>query len=144
MKKYKIYILLGLILELILIGLIVFLLWDKIAYRVSFFANKPLCNLREDRALHIGNFVFPLCFRCMFIFIFFISSFILFIKKKVKFNKMLFLISFLILIPMIIDGSVQTFLSVESTNLRRSITGSLFGLGLGYICYYLSFLFLKK
>ena len=144
MKKYKIYILLGLILELILIGLIVFLLWDKIAYRVSFFANKPLCNLREDRALHIGNFVFTLCFRCMFIFIFFISSFILFIKKKVKFNKMLFLISFLILIPMIIDGSVQTFLSVESTNLRRSITGSLFGLGLGYICYYLSFLFLKK
>lgn len=143
MKKYKLYILLGILLELIFIGLIIFLLWDKIEYRMSFFSIKPLCNLKEERALHIGNFVFPLCFRCMFIFIFFILSFLIFIKSKIKINKYLFIISLIILIPMIIDGSIQTFFSIESTNVRRSITGSLFGLGLGYILYYCYSFFLK-
>ena len=143
MKKYKLYILLGILLELIFIGLIIFLLWDKIEYRMSFFSIKPLCNLKEERALHIGNFVFPLCFRCMFIFIFFILSFLIFIKSKIKLNKYLFIISSIILIPMIIDGSIQTFFSIESTNIRRSITGSLFGLGLGYILYYCYYYFLK-
>lgn len=137
MKKYKLYILLGILLELIVIGLIIFLLWDKIEYRLSFFSIKPLCNLKEERALHIGNFVFPLCFRCMFIFIFFIFSFLIFINKKIKLDKRILIVSLIILIPMIIDGSIQTFFSIESTNVRRSITGSLFGLGLGYILYYL-------
>lgn len=143
MKNYKLYILLGILLELIFIGLIIFLLWDKIEYRMSFFSIKPLCNLKEERTLQIGTFVFPLCFRCMFIFIFFILSFLIFIKSKIKLNKYLFIISLIILIPMIIDGSIQTFFSIESTNIRRSITGSLFGLGLGYILYYCYSYFLK-
>jgi uncharacterized membrane protein len=37
---------------------------------------------------------------------------------------------------MIIDGSLQTFFGIESTNLRRMITGTIFGIGLGgLICY---------
>ena len=143
MKKYKLYILLGILLELIFIGLIIFLLWDKIEYRMSFFSIKPLCNLKEERALHIGTFVFPLCFRCMFIFIFFISSFLIFINKKIKLDKRILIVSLIILIPMIIDGSIQTFFSIESTNVKRSITGGLFGLGLGYILYYCYYYFLK-
>ena len=144
MKKYQLYILLGILLELIFIGLIIFLLWDKIEYRLSFFSIKPLCNLKEERALHIGNFVFPLCFRCMFIFIFFILSFLIFINKKIKLDKRLLIVSIISLIPMIIDGSIQTFFNIESTNVRRSITGSLFGFGIGYICYYLYKFILNK
>ena len=79
----------------------------------------------------------------MFIFIFFILSFLIFINKKIKLDKRILIVSFIILIPMIIDGSLQTFFNIESTNVRRSVTGSLFGLGLGYILYYCYYYFLK-
>lgn len=39
----------------------------------------------------------------------------------------------LCLIPMIIDGTLQTFGGIESTNIRRMITGGIFGFGLGGI-----------
>lgn len=34
-------------------------------------------------------------------------------------------------IPMIFDGGIQTFFGIISTNVRRSITGGLFGFGIG-------------
>ena len=40
------------------------------------------------------------------------------------------LISVLLLIPLVIDGVVQLVTSYESNNLRRFITGILFGYGL--------------
>ena len=33
----------------------------------SRFGDAPLCNNKPERALHIGDFVFPLCYRCMMI-----------------------------------------------------------------------------
>lgn len=37
----------------------------------------------------------------------------------------------ILLIPMIVDGCLQTFFGIESTNIRRIITGGMFGIGLG-------------
>lgn len=39
----------------------------------------------------------------------------------------------MLLIPMVIDGCLQTFWRIESTNIRRIITGGLFGSGLGLL-----------
>ena len=60
---------------------------------------------------------------------------IFFYKKKIKVKNKFFVLCF---IPMIIDGCLQTFLGIESTNLRRVLTGGLFGLALGVVvsqCY---------
>lgn len=55
------------------------------------------------------------------------------------------------LIPLIVDGSVQMFSRYESTNIRRLITGILFGLGLvstavkiHLFCFELALEFLRK
>ena len=40
------------------------------------------------------------------------------------------LVSMLLLIPLVIDGAVQLVTSYESNNIRRFITGVLFGYGL--------------
>lgn len=37
------------------------------------------------------------------------------------------------MVPMVVDGSLQTFFGIMSTNFRRSLTGGLFGFGLGSI-----------
>lgn len=39
-------------------------------------------------------------------------------------------ISFVLMIPMLIDGFTQKLTTYESTNLRRFVTGFLFGIGL--------------
>ena len=40
--------------------------------------------------------------------------------------------------PMIADGSVQLFYDrYESTNIRRLVTGTLFGVGLGFLLFQL-------
>lgn len=37
------------------------------------------------------------------------------------------------MLPMLVDGSLQTFMMIESTNLRRSITGALFGIAVALL-----------
>lgn len=76
----------------------------------------------------IFGFCFPLCYRCTFIvLLFFITLFICY-KHKKDFNIWMML---LCLLPMITDGCLQTFYGIESTNIRRAVTGGLFGFALG-------------
>ena len=95
--------------------------------RLSHFGEIPLCNGIASRALHIGGFCFPLCYRCTFILIFFAICMVIFYRRQVRMPYMLIVIC---MIPMIVDGSIQTFFAVISTNLKRAITGGLFGIGL--------------
>lgn len=37
------------------------------------------------------------------------------------------------ILPLIIDGSLQYFFDIESNNLRRILTGSLFGIGVSIL-----------
>lgn len=104
-------------------------------FRLSHLGKIPLCNGMSERAPHIFGICFPLCYRCTFLILFFIISMIFFYKKKIKVKNKFFVLCF---IPMIIDGCLQTFLGIESTNLRRVLTGGLFGLALGVVasqCY---------
>ena len=103
---------------------------DFIYQRLSQFGSIPMCNGISERAPHILGFCFPLCYRCTFIVILFIMT--LYIAYKHKKTIPLYVI-FLCMLPMIIDGSLQTFWGMMSNNLRRALTGAVFGYALGML-----------
>lgn len=101
--------------------------WIKLLLaRLALFGKVPLCNGIASRAMHLGDFCFPLCYRCMM----FIICFLLTLKFGKK-HQCPWIILFLCLLPMIIDGWMQTFYGIESYNLRRMLTGGLFGFAIG-------------
>jgi len=106
------------------------ILWQRIMH----FGSVPLCNGIPSRAPHIFGFCFPLCYRCTFIFLFFLITLFYNHYHSQKVHRYILI---LCLIPMIVDGCMQTFWGIESTNIRRILTGSLFGFGLGGIVSYL-------
>lgn len=95
--------------------------------RFSQIGQIPLCNGIAERAPHIMGYCFPLCYRCTFIVIFFIITLWFLYRKGIELPIWLLVFC---LFPMIIDGGLQTFLGIMSDNLRRAMTGSLFGFGL--------------
>ncbi|MCD7808302.1 MAG: DUF2085 domain-containing protein [Erysipelotrichaceae bacterium] len=95
--------------------------------RLSHIGEVPICNGYSDRAPHIFGFCFPLCYRCTFLILMFAIMLYLFYYKNIKLRYWLIIV---LLIPMIFDGSSQTFFGILSTNFRRAITGGLFGIGL--------------
>lgn len=94
----------------------------------------PLCNGISSRAPHIFGFSFPLCYRCSAFIIAFLCTLYYGRHHQRRYNLWVYV---LCLLPMIIDGCLQTFWYVESTNLRRVLTGSLFGYGIGMLVTYL-------
>ncbi len=115
------------------------LLWKYVPYlniRFSFFGKRPLCNLNADRAPHIGGFVFILCYRCTFLILGIFLSFFFFYFKRVKGNLYLILLNALWILPCFFDGMLQLTTSYVSTNVIRSCTGFIAGIGIGYIAYY--------
>lgn len=103
------------------------------------FGNAPLCNGKAERALKIGNFVFPLCYRCTFIMLGLIIAIICILyvtdKKMIKWKKWFLVPGGLLIIPTFLDGLIQTFSDYVSTNFKRSITGFFAGIGVS-ICLY--------
>lgn len=83
------------------------------------------CHCRDDRSFHFKGERFPICARCSGELVGILLSLF-----SCFFMRLSVLVSFLILIPMIVDGVIQMFTKYESTNSRRFITGLLFGYGL--------------
>lgn len=83
------------------------------------------CHCRDDRSFHFHGRRFPLCARCtgelVGIILGFVSCFFYLPPVWVAAALML---------PLILDGSVQLLTRYESTNPRRAFTGLLFGYGL--------------
>ena len=100
---------------------------------LSLFGDVPLCNLNESRGIFIGDFCFPLCVRCTAIIVAFLLTVLILLFKKIHFKSKWILFWIIFIIPCIIDGVLQYFFYIESNNLRRLLTGSLCGLGLGNI-----------
>ena len=82
------------------------------------------CHQRADRSFSIGNYQFPVCARCTGILISTIIAYIVYFTRKIKVDKCVWII-----IPMIVDGTLQYFGICESNNKRRFITGLLGGFG---------------
>lgn len=83
------------------------------------------CHCRDDRSFHYHGKKFPICARCTG------ELFGILMAVACAFFRLPRVwIAVLLLLPLIADGFVQLLTSYESTNIRRVITGFLFGYGL--------------
>lgn len=96
------------------------------------------CHQKPERSFFLGDYQFPFCARCTGIVFGFLISLIL-----AQFIGFPFISGiFLLFIPMIIDGLMQRYTDYESNNLRRLITGFLFGFTYVYIFYMFGIIYL--
>lgn len=95
----------------------------------KFLAIAFMCHQKPERSFHFKGKQFPLCARCTGILIGYLVGIVLAcITKCSNYLWMLLLV-----IPMIIDGSIQLVFKKESNNLRRLITGMFGGIGIIYM-----------
>ncbi len=91
-----------------------------------------MCHCRKDRSFFYKGKQFPICARCTGELIGMILG--IFIAIKIKDLNWFYII--LLSLPLVLDGFIQLLTSYESNNLKRVITGFLFGIAF-------IFLFLK-
>lgn len=82
------------------------------------------CHCRDDRSFHFRGRKFPICARCTGMGAGFLLAIVTLWIAHPPVPILL-----LVMIPMILDGSIQQLTRYESTNRRRFITGLLFGYG---------------
>lgn len=119
--------------------LLFFFIWNHafphVAFTTDLWGKVPLCNRNINRAIQIGDFVFPLCIRCTSMGCsFFIGILLLFMPKITNTLKkhpfyMWAILSIILMIPLVVDGIKVYFFQIDSPNLMRYITGILFGCG---------------
>ena len=83
------------------------------------------CHCRDDRSFHYRGKKFPICARCTGELVG-----ILILLISCPFYLPSGWVSGMMLIPLVADGLIQLKTRYESTNLRRVVTGALFGYGL--------------
>lgn len=79
------------------------------------------CHQMPDRSFFIEKYQFPLCARCTGISLGYIAALL-----TAPFRSFSYYIAIL-MFPLAIDGTVQYFAKYESTNLKRIVTGILYG-----------------
>lgn len=84
------------------------------------------CHGRADRSFFFNGHQFPICARCTGELIGILVSILIIIMC----NNLPLIWSIILIIPLIIDGSIQLLTKYESNNYLRVITGFLFGIGL--------------
>lgn len=90
------------------------------------------CHARPDRSFYFRGKQFPICARCTGELV----GMIVCIPTLIFWGCPSFGIVLLLMVPLIIDGSVQKLTSYESGNIRRLITGILFGMALVFTFVY--------
>ena len=83
------------------------------------------CHCKEERTFHYKGTPFPICARCTGELVGMILALF-----SCFFFRIPFPIAIFIMIPMIIDGTIQRCTTYESNNVKRFVTGFLFGYGL--------------
>jgi uncharacterized membrane protein len=104
-------------------------------YRFNNLGTKPFCNLDSESAPHIGNWCFPLCWRCLSIILsYYLSKYIFlpifFIKHSAD-----FILSFSLILPCIVDGILRYKYNSPSSTYTRIITGILAGIGISLFLF---------
>ena len=102
----------------------------------KFLAMACMCHQRSDRSFFLRGKQFPVCARCTGVLTGLIAGIIIAIATKCNYYGY-FLV---LLIPMIVDGTVQQFTNYESNNILRLITGFFGGIGIIYIFLTIHFL----
>ncbi|MCI9527392.1 MAG: DUF2085 domain-containing protein [Lachnospiraceae bacterium] len=90
------------------------------------------CHARPDRSFYFRGKQFPICARCTGELV----GMIVCIPTLIFWGCPSFGIVLLLMVPLIIDGSVQKLTSYESGNIRRLISGILFGMALIFTFVY--------
>lgn len=102
----------------------------RIRSRLSLIGEKPLCNLKRDRAPIINGYAFILCYRCTGVVL---GGVVATIIKYNAFIDRSYLLLFLFSAPLGLDYFLQELDIKISTNKRRLLTGLLLGFGLCFI-----------
>ena len=90
------------------------------------------CHARPDRSFYFRGKQFPICARCTGELV----GMIVCIPTLIFWGCPSFGIVLLLMVPLIIDGSVQKLTSYESGNIRRLISRILFGMALIFTFVY--------
>lgn len=93
------------------------------------------CHARPDRSFYFRGKQFPICARCTGELI----GIILGIPIAIYFGYPRFEVVLVMMAPLIFDGFLQRLTSYESGNIRRLITGILFG-----IAFIFAFLYFRR
>ena len=103
---------------------------DKIWIKSMELFNKYWgCHQLPERSFFFKDYQFPICARCTGIIIGeILGLFLFFIIHNIN-----FLILIVLLLPMIIDGAIQYLKIYSSNNIRRVLTGLLFGFSFIYL-----------
>ncbi|MDE6953679.1 MAG: DUF2085 domain-containing protein [Erysipelotrichales bacterium] len=83
------------------------------------------CHCRPERSFHYKGQPFPICARCTGELVGILFGIVSYVILQFPLY-----INILLLVPMIIDGLIQLKTNYESTNIKRFLTGVLFGYGL--------------
>lgn len=118
------YILIG---NKILVGILMILTLLNLILKKPYLALFFGCHQKVNHSLSIWGKILPICTRCLGIYFGVMLSFLLSI------NQVPFYVYLILGIPLIIDGLLQQYKDIESTHLRRLITGLLFGPTLVFI-----------
>ena len=90
------------------------------------------CHQIPARSFSAYGYQFPLCARCTGI----LAGEIAVIFILIAGYRISVIATISWMLPLIIDGSLQLlYVKYESTNLRRFITGALFGMGIGFLLF---------
>ncbi len=117
------------------------MLLTKVYRRVLLFVYQWLpiifgCHCKDERSFYYHRRKFPICARCTGELLGIVCSCICFC-----FFQLSVIVNIILLIPLIVDGFIQFKTSYESNNIKRLITGCLFGYGF-FNLLLLSFVFI--
>lgn len=105
---------------------------DLIWIKLMNFGHRLGCHQMEERSFHFKGYQFPVCARCTGVFVGEIIAIILLLLGI----KISIFVSIALLLIMGLDWFIQYIKLLQSTNIRRLITGTLAGIGLTFIYYY--------
>ena len=93
---------------------------------MEFCGKYARCHQMPERSFFLGSYQFPLCARCTGIMLGRVLAVLLFPFVLLPMQTALLVLPILML-PLPIDGLTQRFTKYESNNLKRVITGILWG-----------------
>ena len=93
---------------------------------MEFCGKYARCHQMPERSFFLGSYQFPLCARCTGIMLGRILAVLLFPFVLIPMKISLTVLP-LLLLPLAIDGLTQRFTKYRSNNLKRVITGILWG-----------------
>lgn len=115
--------------------------WTELLSRIG---EAPLCNGQAETTFQIFGFRFLLCYRCTFLVLGLLLTVAALSRldwKKHLPKKIGLILAFLLILPLVIDGTAHYFFGQETTNLIRIQSGMFAGMGSGLL---VDTLFYKK